>query len=201
MFPIQSRLQAMSVPRPAAPLASTDPVHQATFSYSSSSSLSSNGFYSPSTPPPTPVNTLLDISPRKSSFSSEQGAAYAFPSWPNRVSLTSHSSIEDVCVNSRLSDEDLLWMPENAGIAPRGNETTEIEASRLPTKEEQIQEELRNRANFRAMLEAHAHTRAAAHVLPQEKQPMSARDSKPKKRRVVPTPKRRAHSASKVMAQ
>lgn len=203
MFPIQSRLEAMSVPRPAAPLASTVPVQQTTFSYSSSSSsISSRGSYDLSTPPPTafatPVDSLLDITPRKSSFSSEQGAAYAFPSWPNRVSLTSQSSLEDACVNSRISDEDLLWMPENAGTAPLGNEATETEAFLPPTMEELIIQEQRHRANFLAKVDAHAR---ATHALRQEKQAMSARETKPKKRRVVPTPKRRAHSASKVMAQ
>lgn len=203
MFPIQSRLEAMSARKAAAPIASTVPAQPVTFSYSSSSSISSTESYDLATPPPTPtiatpIDSLLDITPRKSSFSSEQGAAYAFPSWPKRVSLTSHDSLEDVCVNSRISDEDLLWIPENAGTEPLGNEATETEGFRAPTQEELIMQEQRHRANFLAKVDAHAR---ATHALRQEKQAMSARDAKPKKRRVATTPKRRAHSASKVMAQ
>jgi hypothetical protein len=71
--------------------------------------------------------------------------------------------------------------------------------------EQQIQRmraiaEQEDRANFLAKVEAHAR---ATQALRSAKQSIVAEReaSKRKKRRVVPTPKRRAHSASKVLSQ
>ncbi|KAJ5952571.1 uncharacterized protein N7479_010984 [Penicillium vulpinum] len=201
MIPIQSRLHEMSLPKAAAPLASTDPA-QPTFAWSGSASSSMS---SPFAPPPTPSDSLLDINPRKSSFSSEMGAAYAFPSWPNRPSLSSNDST-DSCASAFLSDDDLLWMPENSGAEKAVEEAINQDATICSvTMEQQLQRmraiaEQEDRANFLAKVDAHARAtlalRTAKQTIVAERE-----TSKRKKRRVVPTPKRRAHSASKVHSQ
>ena len=203
MIPIQSRLQAMSLPKAAAPIASTDPA-QVTFCWSGSSgSFTSSTMSSPFAPPPTPTDSLLDINPRKCSFSSEQGAAYAFPSWPNRPSLSTNNSA-DSCASAYLSDDDLLWMPENEAAEKAVEEAINQDTDTIcsVTMEQQLQRihaiaEQEDRANFMAKVEAHAR---ATQALRQAKQTIAneRENSKRKKRRVVPTPKRRAHSASKV---
>ncbi|CAI7644241.1 unnamed protein product [Penicillium crustosum] len=184
MIPIQSRLHEMSLPKAAAPIASTDPA-QPTFAWSGSASCSI---------------------PRKSSFSSEMGAAYAFPSWPNRPSLSSNNSA-DSCASAFLSDDDLLWMPENSAAEQAVDEAINQDASTIcsVTMEQQLQRlraiaEQEDRANFLAKVEAHAR---ATHALRTAKQSVVAEreTSKRKKHRVAPTPKRRAHSASKVLSQ
>ncbi len=59
---------------------------------------------SPSAPPPSPANSLLDLFPQRSSFSS--GNAFcAFPSWPNRSSLA--QSPQDG-PSAFISDDDLF---------------------------------------------------------------------------------------------
>ncbi|CRL26182.1 unnamed protein product [Penicillium camemberti] len=202
MIPIQSRLHEMSLPKAAAPIASTDPA-QPTFAWSGSASSSMS---SPFAPPPTPTDSLLDISPRKSSFSSEMGAAYAFPSWPNRPSLSSNNSA-DSCASAFLSDDDLLWMPENSAAEQAVDEAINQDAGTIcsVTMEQQLQRlraiaEQEDRANFLAKVEAHAR---ATHALRTAKQTIvtERETSKRKKHRVAPTPKRRAHSASKVLSQ
>jgi hypothetical protein len=201
MIPIQSRLQEMALPKGSPPIASTDPA-QPTFTWSGStgSSIMSNPF----APPPTPTDSLLDINPRKSSFSSEMAAAYAFPSWPNRPSLSSNDS-SDSCASAYLSDDDLLWMPENSAAEQTVEEATQNPAFCSVTTEQQLQRlrvmrEQEDRANFLAKVEAHAR---ATQALRSAKQAVvtERETSKPRKRRVVPTPKRRAHSASKVSVQ
>lgn len=192
-----------------APVASTDPA-QVTFTWSGSS-FECSPLSNPSAPPPTPTNSLLDIHPRKSSFSSEYGldAACAFPSWPQRPSLATGNSQDSVC-SAYLSDEDLLWMPENAGMEPAGltadvagatqkqsSMTTEQQMARLRAAAEE-----EDRLRFLAKVEAHAR---ATQALRQTKQATTASSdhdntpSKRRKRRVVPTPKRRAHSSSAKM--
>ncbi|CAI7645101.1 unnamed protein product [Penicillium viridicatum] len=197
MIPIQSRLHEMSLPKAAAPIASTDPA-QPTFAWSGSASSSMS---SPFAPPPTPTDSLLDISPRKSSFST-----YAFPSWPNRPSLSSNSSA-DSCASAFLSDDDLLWMPENSAAEQAVDEVINQDAGTIcsVTMEQQLQRlraiaEQEDRANFLAKVEAHAR---ATHALRTAKQSIVAEreTSKRKKHRVAPTPKRRAQSASKVLSQ
>lgn len=108
----------------------------------------------------------------------------------------------DSCTSAYLSDDDLLWMPENAGTEKTVEESP-VEPVCSVTMEQQLQRmraiaEEEDRANFMARVDAHARATLA---LRQEKQSIvidRERDSKRKKRRVVPTPKRRAHSASKV---
>ncbi|KAJ5997370.1 hypothetical protein N7499_006236 [Penicillium canescens] len=210
MIPIQTRLRDMSLPKAAAPVASTDPA-QVTFNWSGSS-FESSPMSNPFAPPPTPCDSLLDIHPRKSSFSSEMGAAYAFPSWPNRPSLSSHDST-DSNASAYLTDDDLLWMPENAAAEKAVEEATNIDAelAHSITLEQQLQRiravaaEEEARANFLARVDAHAR---ATHALRMAKMNVTAtvnvneRDNaKRKKRRAVPSPKRRAHSASKVLSQ
>lgn len=212
VIPIQTRLRNMSLSKASAiaPVASTDPA-QVTFSWSGSS-FECSPLSNPSAPPPTPTDSLLDISPRKSSFSSEygMGAACAFPSWPNRPSLSSADSHDssDSYVNAYLSDEDLLWMPENVGantpLEETGSKETELVSSM--TMEQQLQciraaAEEEDRLRFLARVEAHARATQALRQAKQQRQAIipERESSKRKKRRVVPNPKRRAHSSSAKM--
>ncbi|KAJ5800113.1 uncharacterized protein N7518_002181 [Penicillium psychrosexuale] len=202
MIPIQTRLREMSLPKAVAPIANTDPAHP-TFAWSGSASSSMS---SPFAPPPTPIDSLLDINPRKSSFSSELGAAYAFPSWPNRPSLSSNDST-DSCASAFLSDDDLLWMPENSAAERVVDEALNQDATTVcsVTMEQQLLRmraiaEQEDRANFLAKVEAHA--RATQALRSAKQSIVTEREaSKPKKRRVAPAPKRRAQSASKVLGQ
>ncbi|KAJ5165860.1 hypothetical protein N7492_006156 [Penicillium capsulatum] len=196
VIPIRLREMPLSKASTAAPVASTDPA-QVCFSWSGSS-FECSPLSTPSAPPPTPADSLLDLSPRKSSFSSEygMGAACAFPSWPNRPSLASADSA-DSFTNAFLSDEDLLWMPENAGVElPLSEEPTQPEPACSMTMEQQLQRiraiaEQEDRARFLAKVEAHAR---ATQALRQTKAVNERVSPKPKKRRVV-APKRRAHSS------
>lgn len=220
VIPIQSRLRGMSPTKSAilAPVASND---SAEFSFSySGSSFECSPLSTPSAPPPTPADSLTDIHPRKSSFSSEygMGAACAFPSWPNRPSLYSGDASDSYVNNAYLTDEDLLWMPENAAIAecceenmlkqPEQQQQPEIFCSL--TMEQQLKlmraaAEEEDRARFMAKVEAHARATQAvrqaklARVSESETSTVTI-TPKRKKRRPVVTPKRRAHSSSaKVM--
>ncbi|CAL5870862.1 uncharacterized protein PFLUO_LOCUS5103 [Penicillium psychrofluorescens] len=219
VIPIQSRLRDMSLTKAAAlaPVASTDPA-QVCFSWSGSS-YDSSPMSNPSAPPPTPSDSLLDISPRKTSFSSElgMGAACAFPSWPNRPSL-SRSESPDSFSNAYLSDEDLLWMPAPPTTATTStNNSSAIEdapckdALAFPASmnmEQQLERiraaaaEEEDRARFLARVDAHARATQALRVaklaIINEREMAS---TKRKKRRAVAThSKRRAHSSSaKVM--
>lgn len=186
-----------------APLASTDPA-QVSFSWSGSS-FECSPLSNPSAPPPTPTDSLLDIHPRKSSFSSEygMGAACAFPSWPKGTSLSTEET-HDTFTNAYLSDEDLLWMPENAGAEPpeldeEATETHEMVSSM--TMEQQLARmravaEEEDRLRFLAKLEAHARATQAIRQTKLAMYDNSSSTKRSKKRRVVPTPKRRAHSSS-----
>ncbi|KAJ5939015.1 hypothetical protein N7466_002149 [Penicillium verhagenii] len=210
MIPIQSRLREMALAKApiVAPVASTDPA-QVTFSWSGSS-FECSPLSNPSAPPPTPTDSLCDINPRKSSFSSEygMGAACAFPSWPNRASLSSADSCDLFVNNAYLSDEDLLWMPENA-IPEKEPAPTQMVSSM--TTEQQLQRmraaaEQQDRALFLAKVDAHARATQAlrqSKTMTSERSPVTSATPTPvtpktnKKRRVVPN-KRRAHSSSKV---
>lgn len=221
VIPIQSRLRGLSPTKSAilAPVASNDSAEFG-FSYSGSS-FECSPLSNPSAPPPTPTDSLTDIHPRKSSFSSEygMGAACAFPSWPNRPELYSGDSSDSFVNNAYLTDEDLLWMPENAGIAECCEETaTKQQQPQIfssMTMEQQLKlvraaAEEEDRARFMAKVEAHARATQVvrqaqlARVCESESNTSSTtitttkRSSK--KRRPVLTPKRRAHSSSaKVM--
>ncbi|KAJ5740230.1 hypothetical protein N7493_000102 [Penicillium malachiteum] len=205
MIPIQSRIRDMALAKATvvAPVASTDPA-EVTFSWSGSS-FECSPLSNPSAPPPTPTDSLYDISPRKSSFSSEygMGAACAFPSWPNRASLSSGDSCDSFVNNAYLSDEDLLWIPENPipEEEPTPEETVNVSSM---TMEQQLQRiravaEQEDRARFMAKLQAHARAtqglRQPKVVAPVERVTVTPKSSR--KRRVIPT-KRRTHSAPKV---
>lgn len=212
VIPFQSRLRDMSLTKAAvlAPVASTDPA-QVCFSWSGSS-YDSSPMSNPSAPPPTPSDSLLDIHPRKTSFSGElgMGAACAFPSWPNRPSL-SRSESPDSFSNAYLSDEDLLWMPAPPNAATTNNsaieETPCKDALAFPASmnmEQQLERiravaaEEEDRARFLAKVEAHARATQALRVaklaIIHEREMAS---TKRKKCRAVAThSKRRAHSSS-----
>lgn len=202
VIPIQSRIGGMAFSKAstAAPVASTDPA-QVCFSWSGSS-FECSPLSNPSAPPPTPAESLMDWWTRKSSISSEcsMDAACAFPSWPNRPSLSSADSTEstDSYTNAFLSDEDLLWMPENAGAElPLEEDPKKPEMVCSLTMEEQLARmraiaEQEDRARFLAKVEAHAR---ATKALRQAKMAHERPSTKPKKRRVM-TPKRRAHSST-----
>ncbi|KAJ5832456.1 hypothetical protein N7474_000767 [Penicillium riverlandense] len=211
VIPIQSRLRDMSLTKAAvlAPVASTDPA-QVCFSWSGSS-YDCSPMSNPSAPPPTPSDSLLDLNPRKTSFSSElgMGAACAFPSWPNRPSL-SRSESPDSFSNAYLSDEDLLWMPTSSTATSPNSAIEDApckDALAFPASmnmEQQLERiraaaaEEEDRARFLAKVEAHARAtqalRMAKLAIINERETAS---TKRKKRRAVATlSKRRAHSSS-----
>ncbi|KAE8415837.1 hypothetical protein BDV36DRAFT_285047 [Aspergillus pseudocaelatus] len=160
----------------------------------------------PAAPPSTPQDSLLDITPRKCSFSTAFGMsnACAFPSWPNRPALISTDT--DVSTGSAyISDEDLCF-----DLTPQSEfaveEESAVQESVRPgdlTTEQQIQmlraaaEEEAQRARFLAQVQAHARAQQAmrvAQLATQEKE-----NAKRKKRQAVPQKKRRAPSATKVV--
>lgn len=178
----------------------TDPA-QVSFSWSGSS-FECSPLSNPSAPPPTPTDSLYDINPRKSSFSHEygMGAACAFPSWPNRESLSNAKPCDSFVNNAYLSDEDLLWMPENPIELPEDECVSQEPKHILSSmKMEQHLELIRaaaeeeDRARFMAKVEAHARaTQAVRHAKITSSSERSP--SKSKKRRPA-QPKRRAHSS------
>ncbi|PGH14501.1 hypothetical protein AJ79_02994 [Helicocarpus griseus UAMH5409] len=174
------------------------------FSNSTLSSPSPSPSSIPPPPPPSPNDSLLDIAPRKTSFSTTSGrnTSCAFPSWPNRSSLFSDS---DSSASAYLSDEDLF--PTSSSSSGSESALEEEAVSYHPvfgagelTTEEQInmindaaeEEERRQRylANAHAQLRAQQALRAA--------QILAAEQSggKRRKRRVVTDKKRRAASTS-----
>ncbi|EED13019.1 conserved hypothetical protein [Talaromyces stipitatus ATCC 10500] len=186
------------------------------FSYSFSGSTSSSPSPSslpPPPPPPTPNDGLLDITPRKSSFSSAMGmsSACAFPSWPNRPSLLSPDS-EESTASSYLSDEDLF--PTDLPLTPPSESAIDEESAAsdpvcLPsgaddlTTEEQIQmmraaaEEDERRARFLAHVHAHARAQQAfkmAQLAAAERE--NAKRSTKKKRPVMIAGKKHRSSSS-----
>jgi hypothetical protein len=131
------------------------------------------------------------------------GAACAFPSWPKGTSLSTEDT-HDTFTNAYLSDEDLLWMPENAGAEPpeldeEATKTHEIVSSM--TMEQQLARmravaEEEDRLRFLAKVEAHARATQAIRQTKLAMHDNTSSTKRNKKRRVVPTPKRRAHSSS-----
>lgn len=110
-------------------------------------------------------------------------------------------------MNAYLSDEDLLWIPENAVASTTVKESQPEEAMPVSsmTMEQQLQRiravaaaEEQDRLRFLARVEAHARATQALRQAKQEKlADIPERDStKRRKRRVVPKPKRRAHSST-----
>ncbi|KLJ11557.1 hypothetical protein EMPG_13251 [Blastomyces silverae] len=176
------------------------------FSFSTSTFSSPSGSPSsiPPPPPPSPNDSLLDIAPRKSSFSTASGrnTSCAFPSWPNRSSLFSDS---DSTASAYLSDEDLFPTSPSPGsesafeedaasyhpVFGAGELTTEQQIS-LINNGRADEEERRQRylANAHAQLRAQQALRAA--------QILAAEQSggKRRKRRVVTTDKKRRAASS-----
>lgn len=186
------------------------------FSFSSSSNLSSPSPASiPPPPPPSPNDSLLDISPRKSSFSSasSRDTSCAFPSWPNRSSLLSEA---EQSASSYISDEDLF--PTSSPASPPSSSSctawsTPISGSLADeppsamnavlgapdlTTEEQIQmmreaaEEEDRRTQYLAHAQAHARAQQALRVAQLQQQGGMRR----KKGRVVSDKKRRPTPSS-----
>ncbi|RMJ22312.1 hypothetical protein PHISP_06809 [Aspergillus sp. HF37] len=169
----------LSVATPSPDSATGAMAFSASFGYSdlatsSAPSLSSSTSSStmPPPPPPSPINDMLDITPRKCSFSSLASSTArtnntcAFPSWPNRPSLlnTSHSPPKDdsSTASAFLSDED-LYVPDAPDTPPAVDEESaaRVPAAPVLTTEQQVQllkaaaEEERCRARFMAQVKAH----------------------------------------------
>ncbi|EGC46787.1 conserved hypothetical protein [Histoplasma capsulatum var. duboisii H88] len=157
----------------------------------------------PPPPPPSPNDSLLDIAPRKSSFSMTSGrnTSCAFPSWPNRSSLFSDS---DSTASAYLSDEDLFPTSPSPSsesafeedavsyhpVFGAGELTTEEQISMINGAAEQEERRQRYLANAHAQLRAQQAVRAAQ-ILAAEQQ-----SGKRRKRRVVTDKKRRTASSS-----
>ncbi|KAL1969664.1 hypothetical protein VTN77DRAFT_8217 [Rasamsonia byssochlamydoides] len=177
------------------------------FSFSFSNSTSSSPSPSPSSlppppPPPTPNDTLLDISPRKSSFTMTMGmsSSCAFPSWPNRPSLECSDS--ESTASSYLSDEDLFLdpvTPSSEAVIDEESADSIVGAPDLTT-EEQIQmmraaaEEDERRMQFLAHVHAHARAQQAFRVA--QLAAAERENARRRKRRVVTTDKKRRSTSS-----
>jgi hypothetical protein len=166
----------------------------------------------PRAPPPSLDNdTLLDIHPRKTSFSDVLGmsSACAFPSWPKRPSLLSSDS-EGSTASAYLSDEDLLF---SSGPASSSESAIEEEsAAQEPamgahslTTEQQIQmvraaaEEEAHRVRFLAQVQAHARAQQALRVA--QMAAAEKENTKSKKRRTFSDRKRRATFARTISSR
>jgi hypothetical protein len=177
------------------------------FSFSFSNSTSSSPSPSPSSlpppPPPTPNDTLLDITPRKSSFSMTMGmsTSCAFPSWPNRPSLLSADS--ESSASSYLSDEDLFPDPvtpsSETAIDEESAASDPIVGGPDMTTEEQIQlmraaaEEDERRMRFLAHVHAHARAQQAFRVA---QLAAAERENARRKKRQSSTGKKRRSTSS-----
>ncbi|EIT79564.1 hypothetical protein F9C07_9163 [Aspergillus flavus] len=204
MFPLQawSGNAASLRSSPSEASANTDPV---AFSFDTTWD-GGSPISTPAAPPPTPQDSLLDITPRKCSFSTAFGMsnACAFPSWPNRPALIS-TDTEVSTGSAYISDEELCF-----DLGPQSESAVEeesaVEDAVRPgdlTTEQQIQmlraaaEEEAQRARFLAQVQAHARAQQAmrvAQLASQEKE-----NAKRKKRQAMPQKKRRAPSATKVV--
>ncbi|EEH18575.1 hypothetical protein PABG_07635 [Paracoccidioides brasiliensis Pb03] len=157
----------------------------------------------PPPPPPSPNDSLLDIAPRKTSFSMTSGGntSCAFPSWPNRSSLFSDS---DSCASAYLSDEDLFLPPSSSSGSESALEDESVSyqpvfAAELTTEEQismingaaEVEERRRQYlANAHAQLRAQQAQRAAR-ILAAEQS-----GGKRRKRREVTEKKGRTASSS-----
>lgn len=178
------------------------------FSFSFSSSTMSSPSPSslpPPPPPPSPNDDLLDITPRKSSFSTSLGmsTSCAFPSWPNRPSLLSGNS-DCSTPSSYLSDEDLFpdstSSPSDAIIDEDSAIIDPVCGAFEVTTEQQIQmmraaaEEEERRMRYLAQVQAHARAQQATRVA--QLAAAERENARRKKRRAVPEKKRRSTSSS-----
>lgn len=154
---------------------------------SSPSSSCSSCSMPPPPPPTTPNDDMLDITPRKCSFSTfssstpRTNSICAFPSWPNRPSLlNNHDCARESTASSYLSDEDLLPDSPDSPDSDSGAATAAIDeesaARKTPTAsylttEQQIQlvkaaiEEERCRARFLAQVRAHQAVRMTQEMM------------------------------------
>ncbi|CRG83775.1 hypothetical protein PISL3812_01131 [Talaromyces islandicus] len=183
-------------------------------SFSSSSTCSSpspSSLPPPPAPPPTPNDSLLDITPRKSSFSGAMGmsSACAFPSWPNRPSLWDNSPSAESTASSYLSDEDLFidspaTPPSESAIDEDEQPPTTtldplVDATGDLTTEEQVQlmraaaEENEQRMRFLAHVHAHARAQQAFKVA--QLAAAERENAKRKKKRSGSDKKRRSPSS------
>lgn len=159
----------------------------------------------PPPPPPSPNDNLLDITPRKTSFSTsyERHNTCAFPSWPNRPDLLNHDSVSS-SVSSYLSDEDLFCDDIASPAEAVLDDEAIVEGSMLGgpglTTEQQIQmmraaaEEEQQRARFLAQV--HAHARAHQAFKASQLAAAERENAKRKKRRALPGKKNRSTSSS-----
>ncbi|PWY65580.1 hypothetical protein BO70DRAFT_356726 [Aspergillus heteromorphus CBS 117.55] len=206
MYPFLPWSQNQSSVRSSLSEATTS-TQNVSFSFSYGSACSPTSM--PPPPPPSPNDSLLDITPRKCSFSNgyEMNNSCAFPSWPNRESLLSPQS-EASTASAYLSDEDLL--PLGGSAAPSESAIDEESAAQDPmgvvdlTTEQQIQmmraaaEEDAQRARFLAQVQAHARAQQAMRVA--QLATAERENAKRKKRKAVPDRKRRTASGSKATA-
>jgi hypothetical protein len=173
----------LSVATPSPDSATGAMAFSASFGYSDlatspapSLSSSTSSSTMPPPPPPSPIDDMLDITPRKCSFSSLASSSTArtnntcaFPSWPNRPSLLNTSpdcpparEREPSTASAFLSDED-LYVPDAPDTPPAVDEESAARAPAAPalTTEQQVQllkaaaEEERCRARFMAQVKAH----------------------------------------------
>ncbi|EAU33905.1 hypothetical protein ATEG_06144 [Aspergillus terreus NIH2624] len=173
------------------------------FSFGSSCDLDHSLASMPAPPPPSPTDSLLDITPRKGSFSAAFGVSNsnscAFPSWPNRPSLI--NSAADVCTTSAfISDEELDFDLSPMSDAPVDEESAVRDPLDLTT-EQQIQmiraaaEEEAQRARLLAQVHAHARAQQALRVA--QLAALERENAKRRKRKAIVEKKRRTTSASK----
>ncbi|KAL4889642.1 hypothetical protein BDV59DRAFT_116326 [Aspergillus ambiguus] len=157
----------------------------------------------PAPPPPSPTDSLLDITPRKDSFSSAFGVSNsnscAFPSWPNRPSLI--NSEADVSTTSAyISDEELYW-DLSPSTEPGVDEESAVRDPLDMTTEQQIQmmraaaEEEAQRARLLAQVQAHARAQQALRVA--QLAAIERENAKRRKRKAIVERKRRTTSSSK----
>ncbi|KAL1994768.1 hypothetical protein VTN49DRAFT_955 [Thermomyces lanuginosus] len=174
---------------------------------SSTSTASSPSSLPPPPPPPTPNDGLLDITPRKSSFSSSMGmsAACAFPSWPKGDCLLSPDS--ETTASSYLSDEDLCFSSSDITTPPSETAIEEDPASdplndpELTTEEQirLIQQAAEDERRMRYFAHVQAHARAQQAFRAAQLAAAEREAAKRKKARRVQT-KRRTTSSSKAAA-
>ncbi|KAM5475012.1 hypothetical protein MauCBS54593_001483 [Microsporum audouinii] len=165
-----------------------------------------SSFPQPAPPPPSPCDGLLDIYPRKTSFSTISGSntSCAFPSWPNRSSLYSGSEDDSPSsASAYLSDEDLFPISSSGGNqtmdSPFGGDSFEDETQAIIgapglTTEEQIRhmnetEDWRMRNYVQAQAQARALQALRAAQLAAVEHAQAARHRKKR----AGTKKRRSH--------
>lgn len=144
----------------------------------------------------TASSTLVDLSPRKSSYTSygQSSSSCAFPSWPNRPSLvcsdpdqsTSSSAMNNTTPSTPsayISDEELLDTPLSSPSEELGDDKQSLDPTLMSmsyTTEQRIRhmremaEEEEGRAQFLAQVQAHARAQQAMRLQkPQSQLPVT----------------------------